>query len=122
MSAAMYYGRPARRPARWIWGVCADLAERAAVPVWIPRVAFTVFAVLHGFLACLLYCGLAYLLCPTSWARNGGRQAPPPPHADFATTDQRFRNLDERLSRLEAATVNSESELRRAFRELERRR
>jgi phage shock protein PspC (stress-responsive transcriptional regulator) len=130
MSATMSYGSPLRQPARWIWGVCADLADRAAVPVWIPRAAFVVFAFLHCFLAGVLYVGLAYLLCPSKRAQNRCRPAPPRPNfaeaafstSNFATTDQRFRNLDQRLSDLEAATIDRESELRRAFRDLERRR
>jgi phage shock protein PspC (stress-responsive transcriptional regulator) len=136
MSATMSTASFDRRRPGWICGVCADLAERAAVPVLIPRVAFGVFLALHCVLASVLYFGLAYLLSSRPCARFAGRQGPQSPPrfstpgfsnpasatADFATTDQRFRNLDERLSRLEAATVDSEAELRRAFRDLDRRR
>jgi phage shock protein PspC (stress-responsive transcriptional regulator) len=121
MSATMPYGNAGCRPSRWICGVCADLADRAAVPVFMPRLAFAVFAVMHGFLACILYFGLAYLLSPSKRATARFR-ACPSPSPDFATASQRFRNLDERLCNLEAATVNTEAELRRAFRDLERRR
>ncbi len=123
MSATMFYGSTGVRPCRWICGVCADLAERSALPVAVPRIAFAVFAVLHLFLACILYFGLAWLLGP---GRTCGisRTAPPPPRPrdDFGPVSERFRNLDQRLSRLEAATANSEAELRRAFRDLEGRR
>jgi phage shock protein PspC (stress-responsive transcriptional regulator) len=109
---------------RWVSGVCADIAARAAVPVWLPRAAFVIFGLMHWLLAAILYFALSRILYPHVVARVRARfTAPPSPPAGqvFATAQERFRNLDERLANLEAATLRSESELRRAFRDLERR-
>lgn len=136
MSGTTYNGAASMRASRtangtqarsirpsWISGVCADLAFRAAVPVWLPRVAFVIFGMLHCVLATILYFVLAKVLCPNVRGRVFDRfAAPPAPPASYAfgAVRERFRNLDERLSNLEAATVQSEAELRRAFRDLER--
>jgi phage shock protein PspC (stress-responsive transcriptional regulator) len=119
MSATMSYRtEPVMRDA-WISGVCADIAARAAVPVWLPRAAFVLFGMLHWLLAAILYVALARIMRPRMMACRA-RYAPPPPSYGFGSAQERFRNLDERLSNLEAATVRNESELRRAFRDLER--
>ncbi len=121
MSGTMSYGSmPLGRP-RWISGVCADIARRAAVPAWVPRAGFVIFGLLHWVLALILYFVLSHYMFPKQPA--AARFAPPPrqPMDDFSGVRERFRGLDERLSNLEAATLRSESELRRAFRDLERR-
>jgi phage shock protein PspC (stress-responsive transcriptional regulator) len=121
MSATMSYGSmPVGRP-RWISGVCADIARRAAVSPWIPRAGFVIFGLLHWVLALILYFVLAHYMFRRPHA--GPRYAPPPPAARpeaFSGVQERFRHLDERLANLEAATLRSEAELRRAFRDLER--
>jgi phage shock protein PspC (stress-responsive transcriptional regulator) len=108
----------------WISGVCADIAERAALPVWVPRAGFVVFGMMHWLLAAILYFALARILRPrTRDAQRSPFTAPtsPPPPYGFGPLQDRYRNLDARLSTLEAATVRNEEELRRAFRDLERR-
>ncbi len=124
MSGTMFYRSAPIMPDRWVSGVCADIAARAAVPVWLPRAAFVIFGIMHWLLAAILYFALCRILHPRVVARVRERftapPPPPPPGYGFATAQERFRNLDERLSNLEAATVRSESELRRAFRDLER--
>jgi phage shock protein PspC (stress-responsive transcriptional regulator) len=120
MSATMSYGSTLRGRPRWISGVCADVAERAGVPPWMPRAGFVIFGLLHWVLALILYFVLAHYMFrrPRAAARYRP-SAPPPP--EFSGVQERFRGLDQRLSNLEAATLRSESELRRAFRDLERR-
>jgi len=123
MSVTMSYRSASIMQDRWICGVCADIAARAAVPVWLPRAAFVIFGLMHWLLAAILYFALSRILHPRVAARVRERFTVPPPAAasyGFATAQERFRNLDERLSNLEAATLRSESELRRAFRDLER--
>jgi phage shock protein PspC (stress-responsive transcriptional regulator) len=121
MSYGSTYGStPLRRP-RWISGVCADIGRRAAVPPWVPRAGFVIFGLLHWVLALILYFVLSHYMFAK--LRPAARFAPPPapPTDDFSGVRERFRGLDERLANLEAATLRSESELRRAFRDLERR-
>ncbi len=103
-------------PRLLIRGVCAEIAERAAVPVWMPRTAFLIFGVLHWLLALILYFGLARVMCA------GSRLAEPlPPRAPAqGAVYDRFAALDRRLAEMEAATVNQEAGLRRAFKDLER--
>ena len=124
MSATMSYGStyrsmPLQRP-RWISGVCADIARRAAVAPWVPRAGFVIFGLLHWVLALILYFVLSHYMFAKP--RPGARFAPPPapPADDVSGVRERFRGLDQRLSNLEAATLRTESELRRAFRDLER--
>jgi len=123
MSATMsYHAAPAMRDA-WVSGVCADLAARASVPVWLPRAAFVIFGIMHWLLAMIMYFVLARVMRPRMVGRAGSRCAPPPappPSYAFRGVQERYRTLDERLSNLEAATVRNEAELRRAFRDLER--
>jgi phage shock protein PspC (stress-responsive transcriptional regulator) len=107
----------------WVSGVCADLAARASVPVWLPRTAFVIFGLVHWLLAAILYFVLARAMRPYMAGRVSPRCAPPsapPPSYGYGGVYERFRTLDERLSNLEAATVHNEAELRRAFRDLER--
>jgi phage shock protein PspC (stress-responsive transcriptional regulator) len=119
----MFYRSAPMMQDRWISGVCADIAARAAVPVWLPRVAFVIFGLMHWLLAAILYFALSRILHPRIVTRVRERfTAPPPPPAGhgFATAQERFRTLDERLANIEAATIRRESDLRRAFRDLER--
>jgi phage shock protein PspC (stress-responsive transcriptional regulator) len=99
-----------------IKGVCARISERAGVPAWMPRVAFVIFFMLHWFFAALLYFVLSRLMCRGQMlaAAPMAASAPPSPVRD------RFGALDRRLADLEAATLQQESNLRRAFRDLER--
>ncbi len=101
-----------------IKGVCARVADRAGVPVWMPRVAFLVFAVLHWFLALVLYIVLVKVLCPAS--RRMARFAQAAPAPEMSGVRDRFGALDARLANLEAATLQQEANLRRQFRDLER--
>ncbi len=125
MSVTMSYGptsykmAEARRP-RWVSGVCADIARRAAVPAWVPRAGFVIFGLLHWVLALILYFVLSHYMFAKPKAEK--RFTPPMrPMDDYDGVRERFHGLDQRLSNLEAATLRSESELRRAFRDLERR-
>jgi len=120
MSTTMSYRSAPIMQGSWISGVCADIAERAAVPVWLPRAAFVVFGIIHWLLAAILYFALARIMRPRTRSEVRDRFAPPPPSYGVGPLQQRFRSLDERLSNLEAATVRNETELRRAFWELER--
>ena len=101
-----------------IKGVCATVAERAGVPVWVPRAAFVMFGVLHWLLAIILYVVLAKVLCPAA-RRVIARFSPPAP--EYVGVRDRFGALDARLAELEAATWREEAGLRRQFRDLERR-
>ncbi len=100
-----------------IRGVCARVAERAGVPVWMPRAAFVIFGILHWLLAIIAYWALTK-------AMHLGRRRPAPvltpePPQASAVRD-RFSALDARLAAMEAASLEQESHLRRAFRDLER--
>ncbi len=98
-------------------GVCASVAERAGVPVWVPRTAFLIFGLLHWVLAVILYVVLAKMLCPAA-RRMTVHFSPPPP--EYGGVRDRFSALDARLAELEAATLQQEAGLRRKFRDLER--
>ena len=99
-----------------IKGVCAHVAERAGVPVWMPRAAFLIFGVLHWLLAVIAYVVLTKMLCRTRTMDLAPRQDGPPPSA----VRDRFSALDARLAAMEASTLQQENSLRRAFRDLER--
>lgn len=118
-----------------IKGVCARLAERAGVAVWMPRAAFVIFGLLHWVVALVLYFVMARYLCPNrtgsfaprtmrSWFFTGrSRPRVVPPVARYDGDDavrQRFSALDRRLAEMEAASLAQEAGLRRAFRDLER--
>jgi phage shock protein PspC (stress-responsive transcriptional regulator) len=122
MSATMSISdSPLCRP-KVISGVCAEIAGRAGVPVWLPRLAFVLFGIMHWLLAIILYFVLAKFICPGQRSRmTASFTPPPPPSYGFATVRDKFSALDARLANLEAATVQSEAELRRAFRDLDRR-
>ncbi len=123
MSATM---SAAHEPPRMICGVCAEIAVRAALPVWVPRLAFVIGGLTHAFFAIVLYVILSRKFClGRGWVRRR-------PAATFATRPapdlgpgldavrDRFGRLDGRLSDLEAATLQRETALRRAFHDLER--
>ena len=99
-----------------IRGVCAQIAERAGLPAWMPRAAFVIFGVTHWLLAVIAYVVLGKILCGQHRVANAadGTYAPPP-----AAVQTRFSALDARLADLECASLQ-EAELRRAFRDLER--
>ena len=102
---------------RLLRGVCADIAMRAGTAAWLPRVAFLVFALVHWFLAIVLYVVLAKVLrAPVRRAAPVNRGYQP----DAGGVRDRFGALDARLASLEAATLREEAGLARAFRDLER--
>jgi phage shock protein PspC (stress-responsive transcriptional regulator) len=76
MSATMSYRSVPIMQGSWISGVCADIAERAAVPVWLPRAAFVLFGIIHWLLAAILYFALARILRPRTRDALPGRFAP----------------------------------------------
>ncbi len=102
-----------------IKGVCARIAERAGVPAWMPRAAFLMFGLMHWLLAVIAYVVLAKLLCGRTRVGSApdefSTESPPP-----GVVRDRFSALDARLADLERASLQ-ESDLRRAFRDLERR-
>jgi phage shock protein C len=120
--------------AGWIAGVCAGIAERAAIkPFWI-RLGFAlVTAVTHGFFL-IAYFALAFLMKPRPGAEapasaSGAQMA----YRDLAQTvtspfaaggrqvndlKARFAALDARLNGLEAAVLTDELSLRRKFRDI----
>jgi len=100
-----------------ISGVCAQIAHQAGVPVWMPRVAFVIFFVLHWFFAVVTYVVLAKLFCGRA---PGWRACTAPPAPPMGGLHGTFSALDERLANLEAATLQQEAALRRAFREMDR--
>ena len=104
------------RDAGIIRGVCARIAQRAGLPVWVPRAAFLIFGVLHWLLAIIAYFVLTKVLCRTRTADLLPVLDGPPPSA----VRDRFSALDARLAAMEASTLQQENTLRRAFRDLER--
>jgi len=128
MSATMSGGATPIPQRRWrrngiMLGVCSEIAERADVPVWLPRAAFILFAIAYCWLQALIVYGiLAFVVRRLNGPRPAARFAPPPPRTPYGFDDvrERFHTLDQRLANLEACAVRSESELRRAFRDLER--
>ncbi len=116
MSATM--SRSFERP-RLICGVCAEIAARAALPVWMPRAAFVIGGLTHAIPAIIVYLVLARTMCvrrlPVSGASTRPDMGP-----DVGAVRDRFGTLDRRLSYLEAAALRRETALRRAFRDLER--
>ncbi len=129
MSATMSMGTSPLCRDRMVRGVCANLAERANVPRWLPRVAFIILGIANFVLALVVYFGLAWMLgettrprfTATAWSARPA-EMPPRPRPDLYGLKERLASLDARLADLEAATVNSEADLRRAFRDLERQR
>jgi phage shock protein PspC (stress-responsive transcriptional regulator) len=100
-----------------IRGVCARIAERAEIPVWVPRAAFVIFGVMHWLVAVIVYFVMSQALCTRRrYAEPAIAPQPPAP----GSVQDRFAALDRRLAELEAATMNQEAGLRRAFRDLER--
>jgi phage shock protein PspC (stress-responsive transcriptional regulator) len=123
-----------QRPSRMVCGVCAELAERSGLPVWMVRVGALILLVSHAALAGVIYIGLALWLrggngacAGRSWrgadfgATTARPEPPPPPPAwdrDGLTT--RFSRLDRRLADMERAALDREMGLRQAFRDLDR--
>ncbi len=114
--------RGVQSPHALIKGVCARIADRAGVPVWMPRTAFVIFGLLHWFFALVAYIVMSKLFCPARSCAAGN--SVPPNTAGFTAPQNdvrnRFANLDRRLAEMEAATLQQEASLRRAFRDLER--
>ena len=104
-----------RRDTGIIKGVCARIAERADLPVWVPRLAFLIFGLLHWLLAIIAYVVLSRILCSSRTTLSPMPDGPPP-----GAVRDRFSALDARLAAMEATTLQQENSLRRAFRDLER--
>ena len=102
---------------RLIRGVCAEIAERAGTAAWLPRAVFLAFALLHWFLAIVLYIVLVKILNVRALRKAPMSRAYQP---DTVGVRDRLGVLDARLASLEAATLREEAGLRRAFRDLER--
>lgn len=116
-SAGTRFAAPLASPRKLIRGVCAEIAERAGVAVWMPRAAFIVFGLLHWFLAIVLYIVLVKIMSPVRQRRFARPQQQMP---STGPVRDRLSALDARLAELEAATLQQESSLRRQFRDLER--
>ena len=118
MAASAYRPAPVRGPSGLLFGVCADLAYRAGMPVWMPRTVFVVGGLMHFWLAVVIYGVFAYakrhaIRTNGIGARTVWREAP----TAASGLRDKFGSLDRRLSDLEAAT-SSEWELRRQFRDM----
>jgi phage shock protein PspC (stress-responsive transcriptional regulator) len=90
---------------RMICGVCADIADRIGIPVWLVRVAAVLLLVAHPPLTVAVYFGAAIFLrgrAPATWRANA------PPAWDRDGLGARFRRLDERLARMESAALDRE--------------
>ncbi len=97
------------RPRPLLAGVCAQIAERAGVPVWLPRALMLALLLLHGLVAIAIYVGLALV-----WREWRTTQVPPPPAREDPA--RRFRDLDARLAVLEREALWRETDPRRPFR------
>jgi len=115
MSAATWSYREANNAHAIIRGVCARIAQTAGVPVWMPRAAFVIFGLMHWLLALIAYFVMSRLMC---LGRKYAAQPQPLSPTQSAVRD-RFSALDSRLADMEAATLQQEASLRRAFRDLE---
>jgi phage shock protein PspC (stress-responsive transcriptional regulator) len=131
---------------RMIAGVCGWMATQAGLPVWIVRLVALIMFCSHPPLMLLLYFGMAVWLHgrnrgtwramrarpsetatsydyagarTTSWQTGSAKPGSAAPEANNGLGD-RFGRLDRRLAELEAAVVDREANLRRAFRELDR--
>ena len=134
MSAVASMVRQASNADGLIKGVCARLAARAGVPVWMPRAVFVIFGLLHWLFALVLYFVMAKVMCDGGRARAAARSAGSGyaggraegfsrcAAGDVSRTamQDRFSALDKRLADMEAASLAQEAGLRRAFRDLER--
>lgn len=52
---------------RWVAGVCAGVASRTGLPVWVPRLVLVLLTVLPGS-ALLVYAALWLCMPDSSWA------------------------------------------------------
>jgi phage shock protein PspC (stress-responsive transcriptional regulator) len=113
-----------QQPRRMICGVCANLAVRSGFPVWTIRVAAAVLLLMHWLVAVIVYFGAAAWLRspnPGTWRDlRGTGAAAARPNWDRDGLSDRFYRLDRRLSRMEQEAMDSEANLRRQFRDLDR--
>lgn len=117
MSFSSSYGlaRPAQRG--MICNVCSEIADRAGLHAWLPRLVFVVAGFCHLWLAAIAYAVLAYALHRGSNATGRLRGGGPLPAAPAGPAD-RFGALDRRLSQVEAELMSAEADLKRKFRDL----
>lgn len=119
-SGAMRYTTSRFNGGRLLKGVCAEIAERAGVAVWMPRAAFVVFGLMHWFLAVILYVVLVKVMAPARRRLADLADRPAAAATAYGSVRDRFSALDARLADLEAASLQQEAALRRQFRDLER--
>jgi phage shock protein PspC (stress-responsive transcriptional regulator) len=100
---------------RMLCGVCAELADRGGLPVWLARVIAVILLLMHPPLVVALY------LVAAIWMRRERAVAPMGrPAWDRDGLTERFTRLDRRLEGMERAAMDREIGLRRAFRDLEK--
>ena len=118
-----------QQPRKMIAGVCVELAGRSGLPVWAIRIAALILLLTHFVVALVVYfigAGLLNRSAATQWRDR--RQDPQNPWTapDAENTRpwdrdglvDRFDRLNRRLSRMEREAMESESRLRRQFRDL----
>ncbi len=121
-----------RHSPRMIGGVCAELADRSGLPVWLVRAFAVALLLMHAGVMLVVYFGMALWLrnrngscAGRSWggtdfgATARPEPAPPPPSWDRDGLTTRFSRLDRRLADMERAALDREMGLRRAFRDLD---
>ncbi len=91
-------------PRAWIGGVCANLARRTGLPVWLWRLGAVFMLLCHAFAALVIY-GVLVLLRARVAARGGDARD----------------GLGPILAHVENARADREERLARAIRDLERR-
>ncbi|CAH2600999.1 Envelope stress response membrane protein PspC [Rhodovastum atsumiense] len=112
---------------RWIAGVCAGIADYLGVGPGLVRVIAVACLALFFVPTALGYVVLALVLRPRPAAlfRDRGEEAfwrgvaTDPPETVQALR-RKFRDLDERIMRMETLVTSEEFELRRGFRDLGR--
>ena len=116
--AGLFYN--VRHSRRMLCGVCAEIADRSTVPVWLVRTVAVLVLLMHPPLVVALY------VCAALWLRGErrgtwrARAMPAAPSWDRDGLTERFYRLDRRLSGMERAALDREMGLRAAFRDLER--